>query len=301
MQLGFVSAILPDLDLEQVLQFAAETGFATVEIMCWPAGRADRRYAGVTHLDVSALSAERVGQVRELNRRYGVSISSLGYYPNPLCADEAEAGVYIDHMKKAITAAGALGVGRFTTFVGRDPKLMLDDNWERFDSRWPQIVRHAESAGVSVGIENCPMVFSRHEWPGGKNMAVSPRVWREMFRRIPSRNFGLNYDPSHMILQFMDPAKPIREFADRIVHVHAKDLRILREKLDDCGVFDLGWNEPKLPGLGDVNWSSFFAALTDARYQGPVCVEVEDRAFEGSLEDRKRSLRQSKRYLENYV
>ncbi|HZK81968.1 MAG TPA: sugar phosphate isomerase/epimerase [Humisphaera sp.] len=301
MQLGFVSAIFPDLDLEQVLQFAAEAGFATVEIMCWPKGRADRRYAGVTHLDVADFSAEKAGVVQNLIRRYGVSISSLGYYPNPLCEDEAEAAVYSGHIMKAITAAGMLGIGRVTTFIGRDPKLMLDDNWDRFDSRWPQIVRHAESANVRIGIENCPMVFSRDEWPGGKNMAVSPRVWREMFRRIPSRNFGLNYDPSHMILQFMDPARPIREFGDRIVHVHAKDLRILREKLDECGVFDFGWYEPKLPGLGDVNWSSFFAGLTDARYQGPVCIEVEDRAFEGSLEDRKRSLRQSKRYLENYV
>ena len=301
MQLGFVGAIFPDLDLEQVLQFAADAGFATVEIMCWPKGRADRRYAGVTHLDVADFSAEKAGAVQNLIRRYGVSISSLGYYPNPLCADEAEAAVYSGHIMKAITVAGMLEIGRATTFIGRDPKLMLDDNWDRFDSRWPQIVRHAEAANVRIGIENCPMVFSRDEWPGGKNMAVSPRVWREMFRRIPSRNFGLNYDPSHMILQFMDPARPIREFGDRIVHVHAKDLRILREKLDECGVFDFGWYEPKLPGLGDVNWSAFFAGLTNAQYQGPVCIEVEDRAFEGSLEDRKRSLRQSKRYLENYV
>jgi sugar phosphate isomerase/epimerase len=202
---------------------------------------------------------------------------------------------------KAITASAMLGIGRVTTFVGRDPSLMLDDNWDRFDARWPQIVRHAESNGVKIGIENCPMVFSRDEWPGGKNMAVSPRMWREMFRRIPSKNFGLNYDPSHMILQFMDPVKPIREFGDRIVHIHAKDLKIQRDKLDDCGVFDFGWNDPKLPGLGDVNWPSFFSALNEVHYRGPVCIEVEDRAFEGSLEDRKRALRQSKRYLENYL
>ena len=301
MQLGFVSAILPELDLEHVLRFAGESGFATVEIMCWPTGRAERRYAGVTHLDVADFSDRDVQRVHQLTQKYGVSISALGYYPNPLCADDEEAATFIAHMKKTITAAAMLGIGKFTTFVGRDPKMMLDDNWERFDRRWPHIVRHTEASGVKIGIENCPMLFSRDEWPGGKNMAISPRVWREMFRRVDSPSFGLNYDPSHMILQFMDPAKPIREFGGRIVHVHAKDLKIVREKLDDVGIFDFGWNVPKLPGLGDVNWPVFFAALTEARYDGPVCIEVEDRAYEGSLQDRKRALLQSKRFLENYM
>ncbi|HET6250401.1 MAG TPA: sugar phosphate isomerase/epimerase family protein [Tepidisphaeraceae bacterium] len=301
MQLGFVSAILPDLKLEEVLQFAEETGFETVELMCWPAGGADRRYAGVTHLDAAAFGAGDVERVHRMLRQHNVSISSLGYYPNPLCRDKAESDLYIAHIKKVIDASAALGVGLMTTFIGRDPQKSIDDNWAAFDERWPGIVAHAETRKVKIAIENCPMLFSANEWPGGKNMAVSPKVWREMFRRIPSPNFGLNFDPSHFILQFMDPARCIAEFAGRIFHVHAKDLRIHRDKLDERGIFDFGWNEPKLPGLGDVDWGAMFAALTDARYHGPVCIEVEDRAFEGSLHDRKRSLVQSKRFLENYV
>jgi sugar phosphate isomerase/epimerase len=301
MNIGFVSAILPDQNLEQVLQIARDLGFKTVELMCWPMGRAERRYAGVTHLDVTDFTAADGDRVRQLVQKYGVTISSLGYYPNPLCADENEAAVYIGHIKKVIAAANTLGVGLVTTFVGRDHTLSLDDNWRLFDQRWPQIVARAESCGVKIAIENCPMLFSTHEWPGGKNMAISPKVWREMFRRIPSRSFGLNFDPSHFVLQFMDPAPAIREFADRIFHVHAKDLRILPDQLNERGILDFGWNIPKLPGLGDVNWSAFFAALTDARYTGPVCIEVEDRAYEGSLEDRKRALVQSKRFLENYL
>jgi sugar phosphate isomerase/epimerase len=301
MQLGFVSAILPNLNLEEVLQFAGENRFETVELMCWPTGRADRRYAGVTHLDVSDFSPADADRVRHLLKKYNVSISSLGYYPNPLCRDEAEASAYIEHIKKVISASQLLGIGLMTTFIGRDPWKSIEDNWEVFDRRWPAIVKHAEGCGVKIAIENCPMLFSASEWPGGKNLAVSPKVWREMFRRIPSPNFGLNFDPSHFILQFMNPARCISEFASRIFHVHAKDLRIMHDKLDECGIFDFGWNTPKLPGLGDVDWGALFAALTDAGYKGPVSIEVEDRAFEGPLEDRKRSLIQSRRYLENYV
>jgi sugar phosphate isomerase/epimerase len=301
MQLGFVSAILPDLQLEDVLRFAGENGFQTVELMCWPAGQSDRRYAGVTHLDVANFSHADADRTTALARKYGVSISSLGYYPNPLCPDELEAGVYISHIKKAITASAMLGVGQMTTFVGRDQWKLLDHNWELFDRRWPAIIAHAESAGVKVAIENCPMLFSKDEWPGGKNMAATPRIWRQMFHRIPSSNFGLNFDPSHFALLFMDPSKAIAEFGNRIFHVHAKDLKIHRDELDDCGIFDFGWSAPKLPGLGDVNWARFFSSLADIRYTGPVCIEVEDRAFEGSLEDRKRALIQSKRFLDGFV
>ncbi len=301
MQLGFVSAILHDLSLEEVLRFAGENGFQTVELMCWPAGRSDRRYAGVTHLDAENFSRADADRVNALVRKYGVSISSLGYYPNPLCQDEQEAAVYITHIKKVISASALLGIGRMTTFIGRDQWKPIDDNWKLFDQRWPGIIAHAESASVKVGIENCPMLFSKDEWPGGKNMATSPLVWREMFRRIPSPNFGLNFDPSHFALLFMNPARAIAEFGNRIFHVHAKDLKVLQDKLDERGIFEFGWAEPKIPGLGNVNWGEFFSALTDVHYNGPVCIEVEDRSSEGALEDRKRSLIQSKRFLDSYV
>jgi sugar phosphate isomerase/epimerase len=165
------------------------------------------------------------------------------------------------------------------------------------------LVRHAEGKGVRIGIENCPMLFTRDEWPGGKNLAISPAVWRRMFTEIPSPSFGLNYDPSHLVWQGMDEVQPIREFGDRISHVHAKDVRVHRDRLDQVGIlaYPLEFHTPKLPGLGDVDWSGFFAALTDIGYRGPVCVEVEDRAYEGSLEDRKRSLIQSARYLRTWV
>jgi sugar phosphate isomerase/epimerase len=300
MTLGFVSAILPDLDLDGVLSFAGEHGFGAVEVMCWPVGKAERRYAGVTHLDVSSFDDAKAAAVKAQAARHGVLVSSLGYYPNPLVADEKEAAVYIDHIKKVITASARLGLGVMTTFIGRDHTRNIEDNWALVEERWPSIVKHAEQAGVRIGIENCPMLFSNDEWPGGKNLAISPKLWRRLFERFGT-TLGLNYDPSHLVWQFMDPVRPIYDFPDRLYHVHAKDVRILRHKLQECGILDFGWNVPKLPGLGDVDWSAFFAALTEVRYSGPVCIEVEDRAYEGSLDDRKRALLQAKRYLENFV
>lgn len=299
MKLGFVSAILPDLDLEGVLTFARDTGFDTVEAMCWPLGKAERRYAGVTHIDAAALQPADVKRVRELCARLGVTLSGLGYYPNPLVADEKEAAVYLEHLKKVITASALLGIGQVNTFIGRDPARSVADNWKLVDERWPDIVRHAEKAGVRIGIENCPMFFTQDEWPGGKNLPVSPKLWRELFRRLPSRSLGLNYDPSHLVWQQMDYIAPLREFKDRLFHVHAKDARVDRRKLDDVGILatPLEYHDPKLPGGGDIDWKRFLAALADAGYDGPLCIELEDRAFEGSLELRQAGLRQSGGFL----
>jgi sugar phosphate isomerase/epimerase len=299
MQLGFVSAILWDLSLDQVLAFAHAEGFSCVELMCWPAGGAERRYAGVTHLDVADFNDEKVARVHDQVLSYGVGISGLGYYPNPLDADAGHRRVVTDHLKKVIDAARRLGVGVVNTFIGRDPTLSAEANWPRVREVWTPLVQHAESAGVRLAIENCPMLFSKDEWPGGKNLPTSPEQWRTLFEMYPS--LGLNYDPSHLIWQHIDCARAIREFGKRIIHFHAKDTRIDHDKLYQVGTMGFGWHIAKLPGLGDVDWSAVFAALTDVGYRSAVCIEVEDRAYEGSLEDRKRALRQSKRFLEQFT
>jgi sugar phosphate isomerase/epimerase len=301
MQLGFVSAIFPDLSLAEVLAFAADEGFECVELMCWPPGQADRRYAGVTHIDVTRWNEEQAGRIRDLVRVHRVAIASLGYYPNPLDPDAGHRRTVIDHLKKVISAAPLLDVRLVNTFIGRDPSQSLEANWPMFQAVWPDIVRHAEAEGVNLGIENCPMLFSADEWPGGKNLATSPILWQAIFDEIPSPHLGLNLDPSHLVWQHIDYVRCVRDFGSRIKHLHAKDTRIDRDELHALGILGLGWHTPKLPGLGDVQWGPFFSALTDAGYQGAVCIEVEDRAYEGSLEDRKRALRQSKRFLEQFM
>ena len=300
MKLGFVSAILADLSFAEVMEFAAAEGFDCVEVMCWPVGKAERRYAGVTHIDVQNLD---VAAVQKVIQDTGVAISGLGYYPNALSASVEERTVAVDQIRHVIGAAAELGIGQMNTFIGRDPAKSVDDNWPLFLETWPSIVEEAAAANVNIGIENCPMFFSSDEWPGGKNLAHSPAVWRRMFDAIPSANFGLNYDPSHLVWQMMDPVAPLWEFKDRLHHAHAKDARVDRHKLNEVGIManPLQYHQPKLPGLGEVNWGQFFSVLGDVGYTGAVCIEVEDRPYESSLEGRKDALRQSARYLRQFL
>ncbi len=303
MQLGFVSAILPELTLDEVCAVAASEGYDCVEVMCWPVGKAERRYAGVTHIDVSNVGVAEVRAIHSTLDKHGVGISALGYYPNPLSPNRDEARTAVAHIKQVIRAAKKLGLSNVNTFVGRDWTRSVEANWKPFLRTWKPIITFAEKHEIRIGIENCPMLFTADEWPGGKNLAISPSIWRRMFAEIPSENFGLNYDPSHQAWMQMDPIAPLRDFADRIFHVHAKDVRVDRKRLDDVGILahPLDFHEPKLPGLGDVDWGKFFSVLSSTGYDGPVCVEVEDRAYEGSLEARIRSLRQSARFLRQFV
>ncbi|HWQ96502.1 MAG TPA: sugar phosphate isomerase/epimerase [Clostridia bacterium] len=303
MKLGFASAILPDQSFDDVVSFAARHGYRCVEMMCWPVGKSERRYAGVTHIDVDTLGAAQVTAIQSKLAETGVEISALGYYPNALDPDTEKAQVAIDHIKKLIVAAPKLGVKTVNTFIGRNQFLSVSDNMKLFSAVWPDIIKLAEDNGVRVAIENCPMLFTKDEWPGGKNLAVSPRIWREMFSIIPSANFGLNYDPSHFVIQQMDYIKPIYEFTEKLFHVHIKDIKLYQNLLDEVGIFaaPLDYLQPKLPGLGDINWAKFVSALTDVGYDGYICVEVEDKAFEETLELRYRSLIQSQRYMSQFI
>jgi sugar phosphate isomerase/epimerase len=302
-KLGFVSAVLGDLSLDEVICFASEKNYSCVELMCWPIGKADRRYAGVTHIDVASIDDKEISRIKALLKIKNVTISGLGYYPNPLHPDKEKSDFFISHIIKVIDAASRLDIGVVNTFIGADPAKHDDDNFARFREIWPPIIKHAEEKNIKIGIENCPMHFTKDEWPAGNNLAHSPFIWRKMFEAIPSKNFGLNLDPSHMVWQMMDYVKPVYEFREKIFHVHIKDAMINRDGINDRGIFTAPNNihTPKLPGLGDINWGKFFSALYDIGYQGPACVEVEDRAFEGPLENRKASLIQSRNYLRQFI
>ena len=303
MKLGFVSAIVPELSFEEVVSLAAAEGFSCVELMCWPKGKADRKYAGVTHIDVGELDDAGASRIKAYLAQKGVSVSALGYYPNPLDADREKAEFYVAHIKRVIDAASMLGVDTVNTFIGREPKEDLAESFRRFASVWPPIVKYAEGEGVRIAIENCPMYFTADEWPSGKNLAYSPPIWRRMFEAIPSKSFGLNYDPSHLLWQMIDYVKPLYEFKDRIFHVHLKDAMVYEDRLADVGILatPLEFHQPKLPGLGGIDWGRFVSALTDIRYVGPACIELEDRAFEADLDSRKVAIRQSKQYLRQFI
>ena len=303
LDLGFVSAILAEKSFNEVIDFASKNGFKCVEIMCWPLGKAERRYAGITHLNVDELSEKKIVEVKEILKRNGIYISGLGYYPNPLDADKKQADFYIAHIRKVILAAAKLGIPVVNTFVGRDPVKSIEENLEKFAKVWPDIIKVAEENNVKIGIENCPMLFTRDEWPGGKNLATTPAIWKKIFEIIPSPNFGLNYDPSHLVWQQMDEVQPIYDFKEKLFHIHLKDVKVYKNKLNEAGImaYPLDYHSPKIPGLGDVDWRGFFSALTSVKYRGPVCIEVEDKAFEGSEEDVKAAILTSRNFLKQFI
>jgi sugar phosphate isomerase/epimerase len=284
MKLGLLTAAFPDLSLAQVAEWAASEGFETLEVACWPAAGAERRrYAGVSHIDVDAFDPDEVLGILD---RHGLAISALAYYPNNLHPDDEQREAANAHLRKVIDASAALGVGLVGTFVGNDKDRPLPVNLERFREIWPPLVHYAGERGVKVAIENCPMIFSWDEWPGGNNLAWSPAIWDEMFAAIPDENFGLNLDPSHLVWLMIDYERAVYDFAGRIFHTHAKDLEIRRDGLYRHGTLSsgLGWQVPRLPGLGEVDWSRFVAALYGAGYDSVISVEHEDRRFEGDEE-----------------
>ncbi|MDQ3706610.1 MAG: sugar phosphate isomerase/epimerase [Chloroflexota bacterium] len=284
MKLGLLTAAFPDAPLDQVATWAAGNGFQMLEIACWPQSTATRRYAGVTHIDVTELTPSKAKDVLSLMDRHSLQISSLAYYPNPLHPDLEHRATVIEHLKKVIVAAEMLNVPIVGTFVGRDQHKTVEENFGEFEKVWPPIVKYAADHGVKIAIENCPMIFSNDEWPGGTNLATTPNIWRRMWEIIPDANFGLNLDPSHLVWQMIDYNRVVYEFGSRIFHVHAKDMRIDREQLYQRGVLSLGmgWQIPRLPGLGEVQWSHFISALYAVGYDYVVSVEHEDRAFEGN-------------------
>lgn len=303
MKLGMLSAILAEQNFEEVISIAKKMGYRSVEVACWPKEKAERRYAGVSHIDVKNFTEERGTEICDCCQDNGIEIAALAYYPNYLDHIAERRKERIEHLYLVIDAAAMLNCHTVTTFIGRDHTENLEENMKLFSEIWPQIIQHAEYRKVRIAIENCPMLFDETQWPGGQNLAYSPVIWREMFRIIPSEYFGLCYDPSHFIWQQMDYLRPLEEFKDKIFHVHCKDIKVDYEKLREEGVlaYPLRYMSPKIPGLGDVDWGKFVSKLTDIGYQGHVCAEIEDRAFEKNQNDVMNSLKLTKKYLEQFI
>ncbi len=301
MKLGLHTAILADLNYEEMVDYVAGAGFQSLEVCCWPKGRADRRYAGVTHIDVEDLTEEKAEYYVNYAASRGIQIACLGYFPNVLSDDAEVARVSIGHIKKVILAASMMKVNLVTTFIGKNKNKTVDENITLMKEAWPPILKLAEEKGVRIAVENCPMLYTEDEWPGGNNVATTPYVWREMFRMSP--NIGLCYDPSHLVLQGMTEWKPVTDFPDRIFHVHLKDIRIDQDMVEEYGRFSYPslWHRPKMPGLGEVDFPGLITRLNEIGYQGDACIECEDRAFEGSMEDTKKGIELSCRYLRQYM
>lgn len=305
MKLGFVSAILDQSNFEEMMDTAADLGFACVEAACWPQGKAERRYAGVSHIDVEKVISDDsyAAYIKDYSAKRQVEISALAFYPNTMDGNLEKRQAAVEHLKNVIRASAKLGINLVTTFIGRDQAKNVEENLELVKEVWPPILDLAKELGVKVAIENCPMLFGPDQWPGGQNLMTTPVIWKKVFEILPYENLGINYDPSHFVWQMIDYIKPLYEFKDKIFHVHYKDIKLYPDRLERCGImaYPLDFMSPKLPGLGDVDWGKYVSALTDIGYDGYTCIEVEDKAFEGSKEKVLDSLRLSKKYMENFV
>lgn len=305
MKIGFVSAILDGWTFEEMIDTASDLGFKCVEVACWPIGKAERRYAGVSHIDVNKVVEDDsyAEYILDYCKKKSVEISSLAFYPNTMDSNIEKRTASIKHLEKLICASAKLGVNMITTFIGRDSAKNVEENLKLVSEIWPPIIKLAEEKGVRIAIENCPMLFGPDQWPGGQNIFTTPHNWTKVFDILKSENLGINYDPSHFVWQMIDYIKPIYQFKDKIFHVHCKDIKVYKDKLDQCGImaYPLDFMSPKLPGLGDVNWGKYISALTDIGYDSYVCIEIEDKAFEGSKEKILDSLRLTKKYLDNLV
>lgn len=305
MKLGFVSAILDGYSYEEMMATAKEIGYQCVEVACWPEAKAERRYAGVSHINCEKVIEDDsyAQHVLAVAKDNGVEISSLAFYPNTLDPDQKKRHDNVEHLKNVIRASHKLGINMVTTFIGRDQNRNFEDNLLIVKEVWPEILNLAKELGVKVAIENCPMLFGPDQWPGGQNLMTTPHNWRRIFEILDYDNLGINYDPSHFVWQMIDYIEPVYEFKDRIFHVHFKDLKVIKSKLNQVGIlaYPLDFMAPKLPGLGDVNFSRFVSALTDIGYNSYACVEVEDRAFEDTKERILDSLKLSYHYMRNFV
>jgi sugar phosphate isomerase/epimerase len=303
MRLGFLTAPLPDTPLMEIADWAAANEFDSLEIACWPRSTGTaRRYAGTSHIDVANLSDAEANDIKSEIESKGLTISGLGFYPNPLHPDETVRRAAIDHIKLVIEACRKMGVPFMNTFMGADPKKNLDQNWEDALGIWPEIVSHAQDNGVKITIENCPMIFSNDEWPGGNNIAWSPYIWRRILEKWGG-SIGLNYDPSHLVWLMIDQGRFIREFGPHILHFQAKDVLIDRDGLYERGTLSsgMGWQIPRLPGLGEANWREIFSNLYRVGYDGDCIIEHEDRRFEGTDELVKRGFILAQSTLRPYI
>lgn len=303
MKLGFITSILEGWTLEEVVDIAQKMGFSCMEVACWPSGKAERRYAGVSHIDAERVLVDEAYCAHIHQCCQNVTISALAYYPNVMDANEEKRSASISHLKNVIRASAKLGVNMVTTFIGRDQTKSVEENLQLVQQIWPEILELAQSLDVKIAIENCPMLFGPDQWPGGQNLMTTPAIWRKVFEILPYPNLGLNYDPSHFVWQMIDYIQPLYDFRDKIFHVHFKDIKIYPDKLNQVGImgYPLDYMAPKLPGLGDVDWGRYVSALTDIGYDGCACIEVEDRAFESSKERILDSLRLSKTYMDSFV
>lgn len=284
MKLGFMTNILAQngmKSLTEISDWALENGFEDMEV------------GPLVPLDEGEFG-------RALDK--GISITALAYCRNYLSTDEEEAALHLAELKKRILFASGMGIEKVVTSTGID-KSVEEGVYDRADAIrkiparsfdafcrvFEPIVELAEEKKVKVAFENCPLMG---------NIAISPVMWEMILKKFDSPYVGLAFDPSHLVWQFIDPYRAAEAFSERILHVHAKDTVIDRERLSESGILtDFRWWSYKIPGRGELDWKRLFGILRQAGYDGTISLEHEDAEFAHSLEEIKTGMLEARDYI----
>jgi len=307
LKLGFLTACLPQLSLEEVVQWASKQGFQALELAAWPVS-SDRDYQA-RQIDAAHFTHEDAKRVKELFTKHHLQISAFAYYDNNLHPDLKVRSDYHNHLKKVIDTASMLDVERVGTFVGAQPDKTPAMNMKEIGKIFRELVKYAEDKNVKLMIENCPMEnWVQFGLPG--NYAYSPELWEALFNEVPSEKFGLNYDPSHLYWLGIDYIQAIKDFAPRIFHAHAKDTEMLSEGVYQYGIFGRqidpvpwksGWWRYRMPGSGEIDWGSVIRTLQEYGYDDVLSIEHEDPVWEGSVEKVQTGLKLGLKHLSQFV
>jgi sugar phosphate isomerase/epimerase len=307
MKIGFLTACLPNISLENLVEWASSQGFKTLELAAWPY-ESDRDYQA-RQIDATNFSKDGAKRVVELFSKYKMEISAMAFYENNIHPDLTKRNYYLNHLKKVIDTASLLNVKFVGTFVGSIPELTPNENIKEIKKVFTAVLKYAADKNVSIMIENCPMEnWMRFGLPG--NYAYSPELWDALFNELPFNNFGLNLDPSHLYWLGIDYISAAKSFASKVFHAHAKDTEILSEGINQYGLFGRqidpipwksGWWRYRMPGFGDIDWQKFISTLQESGYDNVLSIEHEDPIWEGSEEKIKSGLQLGLKHLSQFV
>lgn len=280
MKIGFLNACMhADLE-EEIIPWANEAGFQAMEVGGIHAGFFRKEYAD---------------DIKQMLLNADFEISALGSFNNHLKGDTATIEKNFKQFRDAVDAAQVLEIPIVTTFVGMNNQLDYDGNLKLFERFWLPEIEYANDLGIKIAIENCP---AKSDYGLiGNNLMFCPGIWEDIFNMTPE-NFGLNFDPSHLVWQRIDVNKVARKFATRIFHVHVKDTEIIEDSLAEEGVFGNGTYIFRIPGKGLVDWRGMIDALGSVNYDGVMSIELEDPKYTGDIEKVKEGLLLSKQFLE---
>jgi len=257
-------AYLTPLSTETILN-ARKLGYDAIEVA---AGWGERSRLRELQQNLPAL--------RDALAQHQIGITSVAIYGGTI---EVPYEAAVASFGAAFEVAKALGCSVVSAMTGRDNTRSVDENLPIFGQYFGPIAKMAEDKGVRIALEPWPGRLLGHGPYRWTNLATTPELWDRLFEAVPSPALGLEYDPSHLVWQGIDHVQAIRDYAERIHHIHAKDILLDEARLKRVGVHGNGWWRFVIPGLGQIDWPQLFRTLKEVGYAGDMALEHEDRSY----------------------